>query len=99
MGVRGGNAPGRQESDTDAEDDEAALRSMATWEPDPVDADPRRSSRARRLHDSIALLVGIYGSKALFIQEYRWLIIRCCDPLLDCTLVFGHPCDIDVRAA
>ena len=44
---------------------------MRTWEPDPVDADPRRSSRARRLHDSIALLVGIYGSKELFIQEYR----------------------------
>ncbi len=59
------------ESDSGAQDDEAALRSMRTWEPDPVDADPRRSSRARRLHDSIALLVGIYGSKELFIQEYR----------------------------
>ena len=59
------------DSDGEAEDDEGALAAMRAWEPDPLDADPRRSSHARRLHDSIALLVGIYGSKELFIQEYR----------------------------
>ena len=53
------------------DDDEAALAAAEAWEPDPVNADPTRSSRTRRMSDIIAALVGIYGSKELFINEYR----------------------------
>ena len=60
-----------EDSDDEAETDEAALASAERWEPDPVDADPSRSARSRRMHDIISMLVGIYGSKELFITEYR----------------------------
>jgi anaphase-promoting complex subunit 2 len=53
------------------DDDEAALAAAGAWEPDPVLADPARSSRTRRMSDVIAALIGIYGSKELFITEYR----------------------------
>lgn len=60
-----------EDSDDEAETDEAALASAESWEPDPNDADPSRSARSRRSHDIISMLVGIYGSKELFITEYR----------------------------
>ncbi|XP_007427140.1 anaphase-promoting complex subunit 2, partial [Python bivittatus] len=44
------------------------------WVPDPVDADPGKSSSKRRSSDIISLLVSIYGSKDLFINEYRTLL-------------------------
>ena len=65
-----GEAQG-EDSDDEAETDEAALASAESWEPDPIDADPSRSARSRRMHDIISMLVGIYGSKELFITEYR----------------------------
>lgn len=37
-----------------------------------VDADPCSASSAARAGDVISKLVGIYGSKELFISEYRW---------------------------
>jgi anaphase-promoting complex subunit 2 len=37
-----------------------------------VDADPARSSSVQQAGDVISKLVGIYGSKELFINEYRW---------------------------
>ena len=60
-----------EDSDEEAETDEAALASAERWEPDPSDAHPSRSARSRRSHDIISMLVGIYGSKELFINEYR----------------------------
>ncbi|XP_061459811.1 anaphase-promoting complex subunit 2 [Rhineura floridana] len=56
-----------QESDEDACEPE-------DWVPDPVDADPGKSSSKRRSSDIISLLVSIYGSKDLFINEYRTLL-------------------------
>ncbi|XP_042334425.1 anaphase-promoting complex subunit 2 [Sceloporus undulatus] len=56
-----------QESDDDISDPE-------DWVPDPVDADPGKSSSKRRSSDIISLLVSIYGSKDLFISEYRNLL-------------------------
>merc|ERR1719402_970105 len=44
------------------------------WEPDPVDADPTKTSRGRRSSDIISMLVNIYGSKELFVNEYRSLL-------------------------
>ncbi|KAJ6652016.1 hypothetical protein lerEdw1_015841 [Lerista edwardsae] len=56
-----------QESDDDISEPE-------DWVPDPVDADPGKSSSKRRSSDIISLLVSIYGSKDLFINEYRTLL-------------------------
>ncbi|XP_053329016.1 anaphase-promoting complex subunit 2 [Spea bombifrons] len=44
------------------------------WVPDPVEADPGNSCSKRRSSDIISLLVSIYGSKELFINEYRTLL-------------------------
>ncbi|XP_030391697.1 anaphase-promoting complex subunit 2 [Gopherus evgoodei] len=56
-----------QESDDDISEPE-------DWLPDPVDADPGKLSSKRRSSDIISLLVSIYGSKDLFINEYRTLL-------------------------
>ncbi|XP_067662241.1 anaphase-promoting complex subunit 2-like [Haliotis asinina] len=44
------------------------------WMPDPVDADPSTTSKSRRASDIISMLVNIYGSKELFVNEYRTLL-------------------------
>ncbi|XP_074654773.1 anaphase-promoting complex subunit 2-like [Tubulanus polymorphus] len=44
------------------------------WMPDPVDADPAKTSKSRRTSDIISMLVNIYGSKELFVNEYRNLL-------------------------
>ena len=44
--------------------------------PDSVEADPKRSSRSRRLSDILSMLVQIYGSKKLFVTEYRTLLAK-----------------------
>ncbi|XP_033732322.1 anaphase-promoting complex subunit 2-like [Pecten maximus] len=44
------------------------------WIPDPVDADPSTTSKSRRASDIISMLVNIYGSKELFVNEYRTLL-------------------------
>lgn len=80
-----------EDSDDEAETDEAALASAEAWEPDPNDADPSRSARSRRSHDIISMLVGIYGSKELFITEYRVMLS---DKLLTKT---DYNCDREIR--
>lgn len=44
------------------------------WNPDPVDADPKVDSNDRRASDIISMLVNVYGSKELFVNEYRTLL-------------------------
>ncbi|KAL5012414.1 hypothetical protein ScPMuIL_010965 [Solemya velum] len=44
------------------------------WVPDPVDAYPGSTSKSRRASDIIGMLVNIYGSKELFVKEYRTLL-------------------------
>ncbi|XP_040298045.1 anaphase-promoting complex subunit 2 [Bufo bufo] len=56
-----------QESDDDVSEPE-------DWVPDPVDADPGKTGSKRRSSDIISLLVSIYGSKELFINEYKTLL-------------------------
>eukprot|EP00250_Pteridium_aquilinum_P008763 c18193_g1_i1 orf=359-3379(-) len=55
-------------------DDEDAWGAAERWEPDPVEADPSRTSKSRRSMDIIGMLVGIYGSKELFVNEYRIML-------------------------
>uniref|UniRef100_A0A8C6UCI6 Anaphase-promoting complex subunit 2 n=1 Tax=Neogobius melanostomus TaxID=47308 RepID=A0A8C6UCI6_9GOBI len=56
-----------QESDEEGTDPEE-------WAPDPTDAVPDKSGSKRRSSDIISLLVSIYGSKDIFIDEYRDLL-------------------------
>mmetsp|Transcript_7225 Transcript_7225/g.11973 ORF Transcript_7225/g.11973 Transcript_7225/m.11973 type:complete len:739 (+) Transcript_7225:1-2217(+) len=44
------------------------------WTPDPIEADPRKTSRSRRSNDILGMLVHIYGSKELFVNEYRLML-------------------------
>ncbi|KAK6194717.1 hypothetical protein SNE40_000298 [Patella caerulea] len=59
------------EDDTCSDEDEG---DWETWMPDPVDADPSTTSKSRRASDIISMLVNIYGSKELFVNEYRTLL-------------------------
>jgi len=55
-----------------APDDLECLDDWEQWQPDPVDAPTKH--RARRSADIISMLVNIYGSKELFVNEYRSLL-------------------------
>ena len=64
----------------DAHEDEMAptqqiLSGWDAWEPEPVETEAAASrGRRRKGGDIIGLLVGIYGSKELFINEYRTML-------------------------
>jgi len=50
------------------------LEDWQSWQPDPVDAPPGVGLQGRRSADIISMLVNIYGSKELFVNEYRSLL-------------------------
>ncbi|XP_026760522.1 anaphase-promoting complex subunit 2 [Galleria mellonella] len=58
------------ETDGDSDKDEA----WDEWNPDPVDADPKVNAADRKASDIISMLVNVYGSKELFVNEYRTLL-------------------------
>lgn len=60
------------------------------WEPDPVDAEPFKSSRSH-CSDIISKLVNIYGSKELFMDENRSLLA---DRILN---QFNYDTDREIR--
>lgn len=66
----------QDEEDEENEDDSFALMQARMWHPEAVSADTQHTARAQRMHDIISMLVQIYGSKDLFINEYR----RACWP-------------------
>lgn len=59
---------------SDADGDNDKDDSWDEWNPDPVDADPKVNSNDRRANDIISMLVNVYGSKELFVNEYRTLL-------------------------
>lgn len=63
---------GVSQADVAAAEEDA--EAMASWLPDPVDADPTKSSASRRRGDVTSLLIDIYGSQELFVTEYRSLL-------------------------
>ncbi|XP_078140612.1 anaphase-promoting complex subunit 2 [Centroberyx gerrardi] len=56
-----------QDSDEEGSDPEE-------WTPDPTDAVTDKTGSKRRSSDIISLLVSIYGSKEIFIDEYRTVL-------------------------
>ncbi len=77
---RGGDikpiAQSHDESDDDEEEaeDAPARKKLEAWTPDPIEADPRKTARSRRSNDILSMLVHIYGSKELFVNEYRLML-------------------------
>merc|ERR1719244_2503 len=59
--------------DQSFQDDSELLEDWQDWQPDPVDADPNKH-HGRKPADIISMLVNIYGSKELFVNEYRSLL-------------------------
>ncbi|POM78930.1 Anaphase-promoting complex subunit [Phytophthora palmivora] len=66
--------------DDDSDDDEVHAHALAndispdSWEPDPIEADPTKTSRSRSSDDILRILVNIYGSRELFVNEYRMML-------------------------
>jgi len=56
------------------QEDAEVLEDWEAWQPDPVDAPPGGGHQGRRSADIISMLVNIYGSKELFVNEYRSLL-------------------------
>ena len=52
-------------------DNWAAFQAALQWQPDPVEIDLLHVHKKERGTDIISMLVAIYGSKELFINEYR----------------------------
>ncbi|RZC36665.1 anaphase-promoting complex subunit 2 [Asbolus verrucosus] len=50
------------------------MEDWETWTPDPVDGGSSKSSGLPRTSDIISMLVNVYGSKELFVNEYRTLL-------------------------
>ncbi|KAL3721483.1 hypothetical protein ACJRO7_033908 [Eucalyptus globulus] len=55
-------------------DDKQAWENAASWEPDPVEADPLKGSRNQRKVDILGMIVGIIGSKDQLVNEYRVML-------------------------
>ena len=64
------------------------------WQPDPMDALGSSTSPAwRRGADVVSMLIGIYGSKEVFINEYRQLLANrlLTQPHIDVSTCFASP--------
>ncbi|CAD7695987.1 unnamed protein product [Ostreobium quekettii] len=59
------------DSDKEGEDDEMAFKAATAWEPDPIIDTEIVRRNEKRLNDVVSTLVGVYGSKDMFIEEYR----------------------------
>ncbi|XP_028664582.2 anaphase-promoting complex subunit 2 [Erpetoichthys calabaricus] len=57
-----------------SQDSDEEVDSPEKWQPDPIDAQTDKSGSKRRSSDIISLLVSIYGSKDLFIDEYQTML-------------------------
>lgn len=58
----------------EAERNKDEMNNWESWSPDPIDADPDKHSQQNRKSDIISMIVDIYGSKELFVNEYRNLL-------------------------
>ncbi|XP_050527151.1 anaphase-promoting complex subunit 2 isoform X2 [Daktulosphaira vitifoliae] len=66
----------RSENTLDDDDgyEEENMTDWANWMPDPVDANPSQWSKRFRNSDIVSMLVDIYGTRELFVNEYRTLL-------------------------
>lgn len=67
------NQEGADYDDDTNLDDKQAWINAERWEPDPVEADPSKGSRRRKV-DILGMIVGIIGSKDQLVNEYRVML-------------------------
>lgn len=73
--------------DEDGSDDECVVRNWQQWRPEPVEAKKApRQSRAIRNSDIVSILVNVYESKDLFVEEYQRLLAQRFLSQLDCNI-------------
>ncbi|RWS23068.1 anaphase-promoting complex subunit 2-like isoform X2, partial [Leptotrombidium deliense] len=71
-------------------DDEYMADNWQKWEPDPVDAPTAPSaSKAIRSSDIVSILVNIYESKDLFVEEYQRLLAQ--------KFLSNFDCNVDIE--
>jgi len=68
-----GNDDGNESEDS-VDSDLDGVHDAKQWEPDPLDSMIAKSSIFKRNSDTIGLLVKIFGSKEIFVEEYRKLL-------------------------
>ena len=61
-------------SSLDIASDDECENTGESWIPDPIEADPSKTSKSRKSNDILSMLVHIYGSKELFVNEYRLML-------------------------
>ncbi|XP_015795059.1 anaphase-promoting complex subunit 2-like [Tetranychus urticae] len=57
-------------------DDELIGKNWKSWKPDPVDAGSLGRSKSVRQFDIVSILVNVYESKDLFVEEYQRLLAQ-----------------------
>ncbi|XP_053208233.1 LOW QUALITY PROTEIN: anaphase-promoting complex subunit 2-like [Panonychus citri] len=57
-------------------DDELIGKNWKSWKPDPVDAGNLGRSKSVRQFDIVSILVNVYESKDLFVEEYQRLLAQ-----------------------
>lgn len=57
-------------------ENELVGKAVHVWNPDPIHADPMISSKSRACTDLLSILVSIYGSKEVFVHEYRLMLAQ-----------------------
>lgn len=62
----------QDEDDEERQDDVFAVNEWRTWKPEPVTVDIEKPKRAKQMYNIIAMLILIYGSRDLFINDYRF---------------------------
>lgn len=86
--VRSGpNAP--EDATCSQSDDENIVRNWKDWKPDPIDAAKApKNTRSVRSSDIVSILVDVYESKDLFVEEYQSLLSQRFLTSFDCNVDF-----------
>ncbi|KAI1305868.1 Anaphase-promoting complex subunit 2 [Halotydeus destructor] len=70
-------------------DDEYIVKNWQSWKPDPVDAaQAPKNSKSMRSSDIVSILVNVYESKDLFVEEYQRLLAQRFLANFDCNVEF-----------
>jgi anaphase-promoting complex subunit 2 len=70
-------------------DDEYVVRNWQSWRPDPIDAaKASKDTRSVRSSDIVSILVDVYESKDLFVEEYQRLLSQRFLSTFECNIDF-----------
>ena len=70
-------------------DDESIVKTWQSWKPDPIDAlKAPKNCKFIRTSDIVSILVNVYESKDLFVEEYQRLLAKRFLSTFDCNVDF-----------